>query len=95
VPTADLNRWLELMVDGHPPPLASTGRRVRLRYMTQLKTRPPTFVIWGSRPQDLPESYRRYLINGLRQDFGIEGVPIRLQFRQGENPFAPKKRGRK
>jgi GTP-binding protein len=82
------------MVDGHPPPLASTGRRVRLRYATQLKTRPPTFAIWGSRPQDLPESYRRYLINGLRQDFGIEGVPIRLQFRQGENPFAGKKSGR-
>lgn len=95
VSTGELNRWLALVVDGHPPPLASTGRRVRLRYMTQLKTRPPTFVIWGSRPQDLPESYRRYLINGLRQDFGIEGVPIRLQFRQGENPFAPKKRGRK
>ena len=95
VSTGELNRWLELMVEGHPPPLASTGRRVRLRYMTQLKTRPPTFVIWGSRLQDLPESYRRYLINGLRQDFGIEGVPIRLQFRQGENPFAPKKRGRK
>ena len=95
VSTGELNRWLALVVEGHPPPLASTGRRVRLRYMTQLKTRPPTFVIWGSRPQDLPESYRRYLINGLRQDFGIEGVPIRLQFRQGENPFAPKKRGRK
>ena len=95
VPTADLNRWLQLMVDGHPPPLAPTGRRIRLRYMTQLKSRPPTFAVWGSRPQDLPESYRRYLINGLRQDFGIEGVPIRLQFRQGENPYAPKKRGRK
>jgi GTP-binding protein len=94
ITTGDLNRWLELMVDGHPPPLASTGRRVRLRYATQLKTRPPTFAIWGSRPQDLPESYRRYLINGLRQDFGIEGVPIRLQFRQGENPFAGKKSGR-
>ena len=94
ITTGDLNRWLELMVDGHPPPLASTGRRVRLRYATQLKTRPPTVAIWGSRPQDLPESYRRYLINGLRQDFGIEGVPIRLQFRQGENPFAGKKSGR-
>jgi GTP-binding protein len=94
VTTAALNRWLELVLDAHPPPLASTGRRVRLRYMTQLKSRPPTFVIWGSRPQDLPESYRRYLINGLRQDFGIEGVPIRLQFRQGENPFAGKKSGR-
>ncbi len=94
VSTAALNRWLELVLEGHPPPLASTGRRVRLRYMTQLKSRPPTFAIWGTRPQDLPESYRRYLINGLRQDFAIEGVPIRLQFRQGENPFAPKKGAR-
>jgi len=95
VATAELNRWLELVLEAHPPPLASTGRRVRLRYMTQLKSRPPTFVVWGTRPQDLPESYRRYLINGLRQDFGIEGVPIRLQFRQGENPFAPKKGARR
>ena len=90
VATAALNRWLELVVEGHPPPLSGTGRRIRLRYMTQLKSRPPTFVIWGSRPEDLPESYRRYLINGLRQDFGLDGVPIRLQFRRGENPFAPK-----
>jgi GTP-binding protein len=95
VATAALNRWLELVVEGHPPPLSGTGRRIRLRYMTQLKSRPPTFVIWGSRPEDLPESYRRYLINGLRQDFGLDGVPIRLQFRRGDNPFAPKRGARK
>ncbi len=94
VSTAELNRWLGLVLEDHPPPLASTGRRVRLRYITQLKARPPTFAVWTTRPQDLPESYRRYLINGLREDFGIEGVPIRLQFRQGENPYAPKKAAR-
>jgi len=92
VSTGALNRWLELMLEGHPPPLASTGRRIRLRYITQLKSRPPTFLIWTSRPEDLPESYRRYLVNGLRQDFGIEGVPIRIQFRRGDNPYAPKKK---
>jgi len=95
IPTGALNRWLELVLEAHPPPLASTGRRIRLRYITQLKSRPPTFAVWTTRPQDLPESYRRYLINGLRDDFGLEGVPIRIQLRRGENPYAPKKkRGR-
>jgi GTP-binding protein len=92
ISTGELNRWLELVLEAHPPPLASTGRRIRLRYITQLKTRPPTFAIWTSRPQDLPESYRRYLVNGLRDDFKIEGVPIRIQLRRGENPYAPKKK---
>ena len=94
VPTGELNRWLDAMIEAHPPPLASTGRRIPLRYVTQLKARPPTFAIWTSRPQDLPESYRRYLVNGLREDFDIDGVPIRVQLRRGDNPYAPKK-GRK
>jgi GTPase len=92
VSTGELNRWLGLMLEAHSPPLSSTGRRIRLRYITQLKTRPPTFAVWTSRPQDLPESYRRYLVNGLREDFGIDGVPIRIQVRRGENPYAPKKK---
>lgn len=92
VPTARLNQWLEAMTEAHTPPLSASGRRIRLRYMTQVKARPPTFAIWASRPEDLPESYRRYLINGLREDFGLEGIPVRLTFRKGRNPYA--KRGR-
>lgn len=92
IPTGRLNRWLDLVLEAHPPPLSSMGRRIRLRYITQLKSRPPTFAIWTSRPQDLPESYRRYLINSLRDDCGLEGVPIRIVFRRGENPYAPKEK---
>jgi GTP-binding protein len=78
------------MTEGHTPPLSSSGRRVRLRYMTQVKARPPTFAIWASRPDDLPESYRRYLVNGLREDFHMVGIPVRLTFRKGKNPYAKK-----
>ena len=67
-------------------PLAA-GRRVRLRYATQIKTRPPTFAIWTSRPKELPESYTRYLVNGLREDFNLEGVPLRIHLRKGKNPY--------
>jgi GTP-binding protein len=88
VPTGPLNRWLHEMSERHPPPLAR-GRRVKLRYMTQAKTRPPTFVLFASRPDELPESYRRYLVNGLRDDFGLTGTPIRLLIRKGKNPYAP------
>ena len=87
ISTSALNRWLAVLIEHHPPPMAQ-GRRVRLRYMTQAKTRPPTFVAFVSRPEDLPESYLRYLINGLRDDFGMEGVPIRVLPRKGKNPFA-------
>lgn len=87
VPTGPLNRWLEQMLDGHPPPLVQ-GRRLRLRYMTQVKTRPPSFVIFSTRPGEIPESYRRYLINGLRERFGLNGVPIRITLRKGDNPYA-------
>jgi GTP-binding protein len=76
------------MLEAHPPPLVD-GRRLRIRYMTQIKTRPPTFALFVSRPADLPESYLRYLTAGLRADFGLDGVPIRLVMRKRENPFAP------
>ncbi len=88
VPTAQLNRWLEEAVAHHPPPLAS-GRRLRLRYITQVKARPPTFALFASKPQALPESYRRYLVNGIGAEFGLVGVPIRLLLRAGKNPYAP------
>jgi GTP-binding protein len=94
VPTAKLNEWLAFMTDAHPPPLAA-GRRVRLRYMTQIKTRPPTFAIWTSRPEALAESYIRYLVNGLREDFGLEGVPLRVLLRKGKNPYEGRARKRK
>ena len=87
IETAKLNQWLGYMVAAHPPPLAS-GRRIRLRYMTQIKTRPPTFAFWTSRPDAVPESYMRYLMNGLRSDFDLDGVPLRLALRKGRNPYA-------
>ncbi len=88
VPTADLNRWLADMLALHPPP-APGGRRVRMRYITQVKTRPPGFIIMCSRPEEIDESYRRYLINGLRDDFDFPGTPIRLTLRARpeRNPF--------
>ena len=88
VPTAQLNRWLEGAVVHHPPPLAA-GRRLKLRYITQVKARPPTFALFASKPQALPESYRRYLVNGIGAEFGLAGVPIRLLLRAGKNPYAP------
>ncbi|MEQ8192918.1 MAG: ribosome biogenesis GTPase Der [Rhodospirillales bacterium] len=87
VPTAQLNRWLEGVLERHPPPLAG-GRRVRLRYITQAKTRPPTFAIFTPRPTAVPESYTRYLVNNLRETFDLAGVPIRLYLRKTENPYA-------
>ena len=89
--TADLNIWLENAVAEHSPPAAS-GRRIRLRYMTQPKTRPPTFVIFCSRPEALPTAYQRYLVNGLRETFGLAGVPIRLLLRRGDNPYVKGRR---
>jgi GTP-binding protein len=92
IPTARLNSWLSAMVEAHPPP-APGGRRIKLRYMTQVKTRPPGFIVMCSHPEDMPESYKRYLVNGLRDHFDLPGVPIRLTFRsQGEkNPFKNQK----
>ena len=89
--TSELNRWLEQAVAEHSPPAVS-GRRIRLRYMTQPKSRPPTFVAFCSRPEALPEAYRRYLVNGIRESFGLTGVPIRLMLRKGDNPYAKRRR---
>jgi len=87
--TAALNRWLEEAIGRHPPP-APSGRRIKIRYMTQVRTRPPTFVAFVSKPDDLADSYKRYMINSMRERFAIDGVPIRLFFRGGRNPYAPK-----
>jgi GTP-binding protein len=91
VPTPALNRWLQEAVARHAPP-APGGRPIRLRFVTQPSARPPTFVAFCSRPQDLPLSYLRYLTNSLRQAFGLPGVPIRLNLRKGENPYAGRAR---
>ncbi len=91
ITTAQLNTWLADMVEIHPPPLASSGRRTKLRYITQIKSRPPTFAIWVSKPKNIAESYKRYLINGLRESFGLCGVPIRMEFRRGKNPYSTDK----
>jgi GTP-binding protein len=87
VPTGELNRWFESMLARHPPPLVD-GRRIKLRYATMPKARPPTLVVFGTRAEDLPEDYRRYLVNGFREAFGMPGVPIRLQTRGTKNPYA-------
>jgi GTPase len=86
VKTGKVNRWLASMESRNPAPLAS-GRRNRLKYMTQIKTRPPTFALWVSQPDNLPDAYKRYLINGLREFYDIPGVPIRLLVRKSKNPF--------
>lgn len=93
VPTAALNRFLTEAVAEHPPPAVS-GRRFRLDYMTQPKARPPTFVLFASRAAALPETYRRYLVNGLREAFALPGTPIRLMLRAKANPYAGRKRRR-
>ena len=92
VSTAQLNRWLTGMLEAHPPP-APQGKRIKLRYMTQAKTRPPGFVVMCSHPDKMPESYNRYLVNGLRLDFDMPGTPIRIWMR-GQNDANPYK-GRK
>ena len=77
VSTGPLNRWLQQVVERHPPPI-SRGRRIRIRYITQSKARPPTFVVFASQPIGVPEAYVRYLINGIRETFDFPGVPIRV-----------------
>jgi GTP-binding protein len=85
--TGELNRWFEAMLARHPTPLVE-GRRIKLRYATMPKARPPTIVVFGTRAETLPEDYRRYLVNGFREAFGMQGVPIRLQLRGTSNPYA-------
>ena len=87
VPTALLNRWFDKAMETNPPP-APGGRRIKLRYITQIKTRPPSFVVFGTRLDDLPASYERYLVNSIRKELGFGAVPVRLSFRSPKNPFA-------
>lgn len=89
VKTKDLNDWLKHVVERHPPPSVH-GRPIKPKYMSQIKTRPPTFVLMANRGEHMPEAYKRYLINGLREAFDLKGVPIRLFVRQGSNPYAGK-----
>jgi GTP-binding protein len=89
VATADLNRWLATVQQRHPPPLVAS-RRLRLRYITQVNTRPPTFALFASKPGELPDSYRRYLVNSLRREFDLPGTPIRMMLRKGKNPYEPR-----
>ena len=93
VPTARLNQWLTGMLEAHPPP-APGGRRIKIRYITQAKTRPPGFVAMCSHPEKLPAAYSRYLVNGLREDFDMPGTPIRLTMRSqsDKNPYKDKKK---
>jgi GTP-binding protein len=89
VSTGELNRWFENAVEQNPPP-APGGKRIKLRYITQIKTRPPTFVAFGTRVDQLPESYRRYLLNSMRKAFDLGAIPLRLSLRSPKNPFDEK-----
>ena len=86
VPTGELNRWFESALERHPPPLVE-GRRLKMRYVTQAKARPPTFLVFGTRAEQMPEDYQRYLVNGLRETFDLPGTPIRIQGRGTKNPY--------
>jgi GTPase len=90
LPTNALNRWLSEAIEAHPPPAVS-GRRIRLNYITQPKSRPPSFVLFCARADAVPDAYRRYLVNGLREAFDLPGTPIRLILREKENPYARRK----
>jgi GTPase len=87
IATGPLNRWLQEAVEAHPPPFAK-GRRVKIRYATQVASRPPTFVLFVSQAGALADAYLRYLANGLRTAFDLPGVPLRLTCRTGDNPYA-------
>ena len=92
VPTAALNRWFDDAMEANPPP-APGGRRIKLRYITQAGTRPPRFVIFGTRLDALPKSYERYLINGIRAKLGFEAVPVRVVLKSPKNPYNANKGG--
>jgi GTP-binding protein len=87
VKTRDLNDWLQMAMQRHPPPAVS-GKRVKPKYMAQIKARPPTFVLFSTRADQMPEHYRRYLINSLRESFDLPGVPLRITIKSGANPYA-------
>ena len=97
IPTAPLNQWFADMIDKYPPPLGKNKRRIKLRYITQAKTRPPSFYIFSSNPEGLPDAYLGYLTNQLRENFDMRGIPIRITVRKTGNPYAEKalKRGKK
>lgn len=94
IPTSAFNRWLSDVLEKHPAPSVS-GRRIKIRYGAQIKTRPPTFTLFCNRPEALPDSYKRYLENELRRDFDLPGVPIRLTMKKGENPYEGRRRKKK
>lgn len=94
IPTSLLNRWFDDALDSNPPP-APGGKRIKLRFITQAKIRPPGFVLFGTRLDALPESYKRYLINGIRRDLGFDAVPIRLNLRSPKNPYHTRQQDRK
>ena len=91
IPTSPLNQWFSDILDNNPPPLGKNKRRIKLRYITQAKTRPPAFYIFSSNPEGLPDSYLRYLVNSLRETFDLGGIPIRITVRKTDNPYAGKK----
>jgi len=86
IPTSALNRWFEATVESHPPPAVS-GRRLRLNYITQAKNRPPSFIVFCTRADAVPEAYKRYLTNSLRENFDLPGTPLRLMLREKDNPY--------
>ena len=88
IPTSPLNKWFADMIEACPPPLGKNKRRIKLRYITQVKTRPPSFVIFSSNPEGLPDSYLRYLTNNLRETFNMGGIPLRIAVRKTDNPYA-------
>lgn len=87
IPTAAFNRWLSDVLEKHPTPSASGGRRIKIRYGAQIKARPPTFKLFCNKPEDLPDSYKRYMENELRRDFDLPGIPVRFTFKKSENPY--------
>ena len=90
IPTAPLNKWFADVTEANPPPLGKNKRRIKLRYITQAKTRPPAFIIFSSNPEGLPDSYLRYLLNNLRDTFNMGGIPLRIAVRKTDNPYADK-----
>ncbi|MGC2602995.1 MAG: ribosome biogenesis GTPase Der, partial [Rhodomicrobium sp.] len=94
ISTAELNRWFASALERHQPPAVS-GRRIKLRYITQANARPPAFIIFSSRPEALPESYLRYLVNDLKKSFGLGPSPIRMHLRKTKNPYASEDGGKR
>lgn len=94
IPTAPLNQWFGDMIDRYPPPLGKNKRRIKLRYITQAKTRPPAFYIFSSNPEGLPDAYLRYLTHSLRETFNLGGIPLRITVRKSNNPYADKAKKR-